>query len=132
MTIGWRQAEQAVSAAVRKAEQIGVGVSIAVTDPRGDLLAFARLDGARFFTVEIACGKARVAAFFGQPSGEMAERIGEPGLQSIIEIYEGRLLFVRGGVPLQVGAEHAGGIGVSGGTADQDEEIAQAGAAGIG
>ena len=68
MSITFAQAEKMAQAARVKAEALGVKVSVAVVDDRGDLVAFSRMDGARHTTVAISQGKALVSALFGQPS----------------------------------------------------------------
>jgi uncharacterized protein GlcG (DUF336 family) len=67
------QAMAALAAAQEAAEAVGVSLSCAVVDSRGDMIAMARMDGARFYTTDVARGKARMSALFGQPSADMAE-----------------------------------------------------------
>ena len=67
------QAMAALAAAQETAEALGVSLSCAVVDSRGDMIALARMDGARFYTTDVARGKARMSAMFGQPSGDMAD-----------------------------------------------------------
>ena len=76
------QAMAALAAAQEAAEQLDVSLSCAVVDSRGDMIAMARMDGARFFTTDVARGKARISAFFGQPSGDMADFGNSPAFQS--------------------------------------------------
>jgi uncharacterized protein GlcG (DUF336 family) len=126
------QAQRAITAGVKAAQGMGVKVSICVVDARGDLLAAARMDGARYFTLDVARGKAMVSATFAQPSANYAERAGSPVMQSLNQLNGGRFFFAQGAVPVAHGGNHDGAIGVSGATAQQDEEIAKAAAAALG
>jgi uncharacterized protein GlcG (DUF336 family) len=65
MTVTLREAEKVLQAAEGKANDLGVRVSVAVLDSRGDIVALARLDGARYFTPDVAIGKALVSAALG-------------------------------------------------------------------
>lgn len=127
MPITLTQAERALQAAKTKAAQLGIRVSIAVVDARGDLLTMARLDGARWYTTDVCRGKAFASATFGQPSGELAARADSPVFRSLVTMQGGRIIPAKGALPIRQGEELVGAIGVSGGTADQDEEVAQAG-----
>jgi uncharacterized protein GlcG (DUF336 family) len=103
-------------------------VSIAVTDPAGDLLGFLKLDGAATGTVQIAQGKARTAARFGRPTKVYADRILNDTLTFLS--VEG-VVQLQGGVPILVNGRVIGAVGVSGVTSAQDEQVAMAGAAAI-
>ena len=130
MSLNAAQAEGIIRKGRAAAEKMGVKVSIAVVDARGDLMAFARMDGARFTTVVISQGKALASAFFGQPSGVLAERAGSPVFQSIIQMNQGRVVFGQGAVPKTEDGQVVGAVGVSGATSQQDEDVAKAGLAG--
>ncbi len=129
MAITLKEAEAAVRAAQGKAEALAIKVSVSVVDDHGDLVAYARMDGARFYTADVSRGKAMVSAWFGQPSGDMAARASNPVFQSISQMNGGRLVFGQGAVPVVRGGQVAGAIGVSGGSSAQDEECAVAGRA---
>jgi len=129
MPVSLTQAEKIIAAGRKSAEAMGVKVSIAVVDERGDLIAFNRMDGARFTTVAISQGKALASAFFGQPSGVLAERAGSPVFQSIIQMNQGRVVFGQGAMPIARDGQNIGAVGVSGATSQQDEDVAKAGIA---
>lgn len=131
MAITLKDAEAAIQAARAKAEALGIKVSISVVDERGDLVAFARMDGGRFLTADVSRGKAMASAWFSRASGEMAAMASSPVFQSINQLNGGRLVFGQGAVPITRGGQTAGAIGVSGGTAAQDEECASAGRAAV-
>ena len=132
MTITLREANKILQAAEASASAAGIKVSMSVVDPRGDLVALARMDGSRYFSADVASGKARVSAIFGQPSGVFEDRASSaPGLQALMQMHQGHLLFVQGAVPIIRGNEIIGAMGVSGGTAQEDEDAAKAGLAAL-
>lgn len=122
------QAERALAAAKAKAVELGLAVSIAVVDARGDLWAFARLDGARHFTPDLAVGKAILSGAIGQPSAALVDSAGSVAFAMINDVHRGRMAFAAGGVPVLVDGAPVGAVGVSGATGEQDQEIATAGA----
>ena len=124
-------AAMAVLAAARqRAEKLGVAMNIAVVDDGGNLVAFARMDGAWLGSIEIAQDKAWTARAFDISTKELAS-MSQPKqpLFGIAETHRGRVIIFGGGIPLKVGGQVAGAVGVSGGTPDQDHEVAEAGAA---
>ena len=131
-TLTYAGARVAVDAAGARAEALGVPVNIAVVDLAGGLLAFARLDGAPLLSGSIAQDKAyTVAAFNGVPTHAWFGLIeAEPALREGI-VHRDRLVIFGGGVPVIVEGTLVGAVGVSGGTAEQDREIAEAGARGV-
>ena len=125
------QAAQAVVDAARaKADEIGVPMNIAVVDAGNNLTAFARMDGAWLGSIDIAQSKAYTARAFDMETRELAP-LAQPGgpLYGIEAGNDGRVIVFAGGIPLTVGRRIVGAIGVSGGTVDQDQEVAEAGVA---
>ena len=124
-------ARAVLEAAHRRAEEIDVPVDIAVVDEGGHLLVFERMDGAKPASITIAMVKAQAAAVRRAITGPVM--IGEQVnlLSSIgVAIADSDLQTpLRGGMPLIVDTQVVGAIGVSAGTADQDLEVARAGAA---
>ena len=119
-------AQKALAATEEAAIEMGVGLSCAVVDSRGALVALARMDSARYFTADVAAGKARASAAFGAPSGGLA-RIGSLGLGRVIE--GGEMLFLQGAVPIMKDGQPVGALGCSGAAAQQDEDAAKVGVA---
>lgn len=117
---------RALEIARTTATKMGVNVSCAVVDSRGDLIALTRMDGARFYTTDIARGKAQVSAMFGQPSGDLAQFGASPFFSNLNSAAQGRLYPVQGAVPIRRGNDLIGGVGCSGATAQQDEDAAEA------
>jgi uncharacterized protein GlcG (DUF336 family) len=125
-------AQRALAAAIEHAEKLAVDVCIAATDSAGHLLAFARMDRAPILCAQIAQDKAySVAAFGGLPTAEWWRLLeSEPALLHGITKTE-RLVVFGGGVPLVSEGRTVGGIGVSGGSSEEDVRIAEAGAAAL-
>ncbi|MDC5699026.1 heme-binding protein [Intrasporangium calvum] len=131
-TMTYAAGRAAVDAALERAAELGVPVNVAVTDPSGALLAFARMDGAPLLSSGIAQDKAwTVSAFNGIATHEFFDLIkDEPALREGI-VHRERLVVFGGGVPVRVDGVLVGAVGVSGGSAEQDREIAEAGAAAV-
>lgn len=124
------RANAVVEAARQKAEQIGVAQNIAVVDEGNRLVAFARMDGAWIGSIDIAQSKAFTARAFDMETKTLgkAAQPGEP-LFGIHASNHGKIIIFAGGIPLKDGDRVVGAIGVSGGTVEQDQECAEAGAA---
>ena len=120
---------KALDAARAAAVKIKVNLSCAVVDSRGDLIALARMDGARFFTTDVARGKAQVSAMFGQPSGNMAQLGQSPVFPNFNTAAQGRLYPIQGALPITKNGQVMGAIGCSGASSQQDEDAAKAGLA---
>jgi uncharacterized protein GlcG (DUF336 family) len=124
-----QRAQKVVEAARQKAEKIGVPMNIAVVDAGNNLTAFARMDGAWLGSIDIAQNKAYTARAFDMPTKELAP-LCQPG-QPLFGIHAsnaGQLIIFPGGIPLKSGDNVVGAIGVSGGSVEQDQEVAEAGA----
>jgi len=123
-------AKEVVEAARAKAEEIGVPMNIAVVDEGNNLTAFARMDGAWLGSIDIAQNKAYTARSFDMSTKDLAP-LCQPD-QPLFGIHasnQGRLIIFAGGIPLQSGDRAVGAIGVSGGSVEQDHEVAEAGVA---
>ena len=129
MSITLEDANRMIQAALAKASEIGVKVSIAVCDGGGNLIAFGRMDGASSISAVVAQGKAAASAGFGRPSGTL--QADSPVIQAVIAAMGGRMLPAQGAVPVVTDGSLAGAIGGSGATAEQDEECARAGLAAL-
>lgn len=127
MSLTISQTEPMIQAAKAKALELGANVSIAVVDGRGDLLAMLRLDSARWYTADVCRGKAFASATWGRPSEDLQERADHPVFRSVSMMQGGRIIPAKGALPISQDNQVVGAIGVSGGTPDQDVEIAQAG-----
>ena len=131
--VDWGAASAAVAAAARWADQAGVRVNIAVVDAGGNLAAFLRMPGAFLHSIDIAIDKAYTAAGFGLPTGAWTEVLAthSRAVQAGIPMRP-RMVCFGGGLPLKFGGRVIGGIGVSGGSEQEDEACARAGLEAIG
>lgn len=132
-TIDWHAAYQAVGAAVQASEALGVRINVAVVDASGVLAAFLRMPGAPLHSVEIAIDKAYTAASFGLATSQWQAAL----QQHSAAVRDGLVLRPRfvafgGGLPVLENGQRIGGIGVSGGSEQEDETCARAGLAAIG
>jgi len=125
-SIAHETAQQMIAAAVAKAQELGVPQVVAVLDESGLLKAFCRMDGAALVSIEVAQNKA-YTALFGMPSQDFYNFIkDDPALLAGVP-HIPRIALFGGGLPIRVGDKVVGGIGVSGGTVEQDVACAQAG-----
>jgi glc operon protein GlcG len=123
------RAEAAIAAAVAEAKKRDWKMNIAVVDSGGNLVAFARMDGAQLASVQISEHKAKAAATFRRETKAF-----ENGVQQNNLLYQLTLdgvIASRGGIPLIEGGKVVGAIGCSGGAGSQDEVTCKAGAATI-
>ncbi|MFZ2501062.1 MAG: heme-binding protein [Nocardioides sp.] len=130
--IRYAAAQRIVAAAVAHAGEIGVPVNIAVCEPGGHLVAFAATDGAPFLAATIAQDKAwSVVSFHGIPTEQWHGLLPEGSALREGIRQRDRFVIFGGGLPIIVEGHLAGAIGVSGGTEEQDIEIATAGLAAL-
>jgi uncharacterized protein GlcG (DUF336 family) len=114
--------------AVSECEKAGNNVSVAVVDRAGRLRLFLQGDKAAPHNIELAQRKAYTARTFGRPSAEWAERTGA-GSELAGQRQLEHVIALRGGLPIKVGDDTIGGVGVSGSTSAGDEGCAMAGLA---
>lgn len=130
MNITLEQAETVSTAAKQKAKEIGVPMNIAIVDAGANLKAFHRMDNAWLGSVDIAIKKAKTARFFDMPTGDLGKASQPGGSLYNIEVSNGGLITFPGGIPIKnTDGEIVGAIGVSGGSVEQDHEVAEAGVA---
>jgi uncharacterized protein GlcG (DUF336 family) len=124
------EARTIIAAAEKKAAEIGQPMNIAVADSGGNLVAHVRMDGAWLGSVDISINKAFTARAFDISTKELAVHA-QPGKQfyGIHASNDGRIMIFAGGIPLKRDGKVVGAIGVSGGSGDQDQAVAEAGAA---
>jgi uncharacterized protein GlcG (DUF336 family) len=120
------RAQSVVAAAVAEAAKHNWKMNVAVTDSGGNLVVFARMDGAQLASVAIAEHKARTAVMFRRDT-----KLFENGIQGGLtyQLTLDGVIGSRGGIPLVEGGKMIGAIGVSGGAGSQDEVSSKAGAA---
>ena len=132
MSITLAEANRVIEGAVRKATELEIKLSVAVVDAGGRLVAFSRMDGAIWGSVYGAQGKAITSAAFGRPSGAFMDMADRPIFRGIHAAEGGHMIFSQGAVPIMRDGAVIGAVGTGGGTGEQDEECAAAGAATLG
>jgi uncharacterized protein GlcG (DUF336 family) len=132
-SIGWEAAAAAVAAAVSCAERAGIRINVAVVDAGGNLAAFLRMPGAFLHSIDIAIDKAYTAAGFGLPTSAWTQVLSghSEAVRDGIPMRP-RMVCFGGGLPLRHEGQLIGGIGVSGGSEQEDEDCARAALAAIG
>jgi uncharacterized protein GlcG (DUF336 family) len=126
-------ATRVINAARKKAVDIGQPMNVAVADSGGHLVAHVRMDGAWLGSIDISINKAFTARAFDISTKDLATQ-SQPGGQfyGIHVSNGGRVMIFAGGIPLKRAGKVVGAIGVSGGSGEQDQAVAEAGAAAFG
>lgn len=128
------EAKRMAEKAMQKASEIGIKISVAVYDAYGHLVLLERMDGAAWITPDLAMGKGFTAVAFRllgekhSDSGAVGRNFSEAQslLFSLSMKYDGNVIGRQGGLPIIRNGAVIGGIGVSGGSPDQDEACARA------
>ncbi|NPV43641.1 MAG: cob(I)yrinic acid a,c-diamide adenosyltransferase [Firmicutes bacterium] len=128
LKLGLSEAKRILQAAENKAKAIGVSMVISVVDKGGNLIALHRMDGSLLASIDISINKAFTAVSLKMPTHVLAKHA-QPGesLYGIDSTNNGRIVVFGGGIPLEVKGDVVGGIGVSGGSVEQDIAVAEAG-----
>jgi uncharacterized protein GlcG (DUF336 family) len=126
-------ARRAIGAVEREAAAMQVAMSVAVVDAGDQLVAFARMDGADLVGVRLAQDKAYTALVNRMPTRDLAPIV-QPGTEfyGYDSLSGGRMIVFAGGLPLERDGVLVGAIGVSGGSAEQDQRAAEAAAEAFG
>jgi len=116
-----------VEAAIEKAKQIGQPMNIAIVDAGANLVAFTRMDGGWLGSIDIAINKAFTAKAFDISTLELS-RNSQPGDQffGIHVSNHTRVMIFAGGIPIKMNGQVVGAVGVSGGSGEQDQAVAEA------
>ncbi len=131
-TVSLEDARRIVAAGEAKARELGSPSNIAVSDAGGNLVAFARMDGPWLGSNASAIDKAFPARAFDIATKDLAENAQPGGPFYGIQVSNGgRVMVFAGGTPLRLGTEIVGAVGVSGGTGEQDQAVAEAAAAAL-
>jgi uncharacterized protein GlcG (DUF336 family) len=121
-------AQKVLEAGLKKADEIGQPMNVAVVDGGGHLLAFGRQDGAIRASIDISQRKALTAILMNRPTDELGPLV-QPGAELYgLEQTAGGMVTFGGGIPLYRGGELVGAVGVSAGTVDEDVTVASAAA----
>lgn len=124
--VSLEDAQRVIGAGIEKSQEIGQPVNIAVVDAGGNLVAHARMDGAWIGSVDIAINKAFTSRAFDLSTKDLGANA-QPGEQffGIQMSNHGRVMTFAGGVPLQSEDRVVCAVGVSGGSGDQDQSVAE-------
>jgi len=128
MALTLEDANRIAQGAIAKAKSLNIKVSVAVCDAGGRLLAFQRMDNATWASGYGSQGKAIASAAFGRPSGDLSDRANQPTPAGIRAAEGGHMIMGQGAVPIFRNGVLEGACGVGGGTAQEDEDCAAAGA----
>jgi glc operon protein GlcG len=127
--IDYAEARKVIDSIVEKVHEMGLAAVIAVADPHGELIAFARMDGAPISSIQIAKNKAWTAARERKPTKEIGEKARHPEKGFDIAYFgDPRFIGWPGGVPVWRDGQVAGSIAVSGLPSAEDVKLAEFGA----
>ncbi|NRF91946.1 heme-binding protein [Paenibacillus frigoriresistens] len=111
---------------VKKADEFNIFVNISVMDDGGNLKGFLRMDQAALMNGQISRNKAYTAVGLGIPTADWYPKIKDmPELLHGL-VHTDNMVVFGGGLPIYIDSQLVGGIGVSGGTCEQDDICAQA------
>ena len=128
-SLGLSEARIAIDAVLQAASGGPGAIAVVVVDPDGDTIAYARMDGSTLLSRAMAVRKAYTSARMGADSGALGERMRAAGivLSELDPQYTGH----AGAVSVRAGDNVVGAVGVSGRSAEMDEELARIGAAAL-
>jgi uncharacterized protein GlcG (DUF336 family) len=123
------EARAIIAAAEKHSEKIGAPMNIAVVDTGGNLVSHARMDGAWIGGIDISINKAFTSRAFDIQTKDLGDN-SEPGDQfyGIHASNHGKIVIFAGGIPLTRDGKVIGAVGVSGGSGEQDQTVAEAAA----
>lgn len=126
-SISLDEARTVIAAGEEKAQRNGQPSNIAVVDAGGNLVAHIRMDGAWIGSIDVSINKAFTARAFDTSTADLGANA-QPGAQfyGIQASNSGRVRIFAGGIPLRHNGQIVGAVGVSGGTGEQDQSVAEA------
>ena len=123
--ISYDVAESLIKPAIAHAKELNIAIAVAVVDPTGHLVAFAKMDETCLIAIGVAQGKAYTAARSGLNTRDFTNYLKENDVDPATLQAE-NLVLIPGGLPIMYQGKLIGGIGIGGGTGVQDEECAAA------
>lgn len=120
-------ANRICDAALAKAAEMGVKVSVSVVDSGTNLVALKRMDDAIMLSIEGSRGKAVASVLFGKPSSELEELADRAVFRALMTQMGGRLIMAIGAVPIISDGDVIGACGVGGASGEEDVECAKSG-----
>lgn len=126
-SVSLEDAQRVIADGQGKAGKIGSPSNVAVVDAGGNLVSHIRMDNAWVGSVDISINKAFTARAFDIATKDLAENA-QPGEQfyGIQGSNQGRVMIFAGGIPLRRDGQVVGAVGVSGGSGEQDQTVAEA------
>jgi len=123
------EARKVIAAAEQKAAEIKQPMNIAVVDEGGNLVSHVRMDGAWIGSIDVSINKAFTSRAFDISTKDLAQYSQSGGQFFGIHVSNhGRVMIFAGGIPLKRAGKVVGAVGVSGGSGEQDQAVAEAGA----
>jgi uncharacterized protein GlcG (DUF336 family) len=132
-SLGLEDARRLIAAGERKAAELKIPYNLAVVDAGGALIAHARMDNAWMGSIDIAINKAWTARAFDLPTDQLAKwsQSGQPGF-GLNTTNQSKVVIFGGGIPVKMDGSVIGAFGASGGSVDEDLEVARAAVASFG
>lgn len=127
--VNLEQAKKILVAAEANARSSNLPMAIAIVDTAGMLVAFTKMDGTQYGSIDVSQFKASTAAKFRRPTKAFQDGVAAGGAG--LRLLTLGVSAVEGGVPIMDGGKIIGAVGVSGGTSEQDGAVAAAGLAGM-
>jgi uncharacterized protein GlcG (DUF336 family) len=125
--INLQLAKKLIESAEKKAKAIEVPMVISIVDRGGNFIACHRMDDALLVSVDIAQNKAWTSVAMKMPTSDLAQAAGMgKELYGINTTNNGRVVVFGGGIPLCKNGQIIGAVGVSGGSVEEDIQVAQA------
>ncbi|MFZ0319136.1 MAG: heme-binding protein [Candidatus Sulfotelmatobacter sp.] len=125
LSIDYSEAKRIIDLIVKKASQMKKTASVAVADSHGDVICFARMDGAPVSSIKIAMNKAWTAARERKPTKEIGEKVRHPEKGHDITYYgDPKYVGWGGGIPIWKDGSVIGAVAVSGLSSAEDIELA--------
>lgn len=122
--ISYYLAQTIVSAALNHAKSLDIQICVAITDPLGNLIAFAKMDDCSIIGIGSSQGKAYTAARSGLNTRVFFDFLNTNQVP-LDSLQQEKLVLIAGGLPIIYQEKVIGGIGIGGATAAQDEECAK-------
>ena len=124
LNINLATAKKIAWAAAKEANRIKINAIIAIVDAGGHLIYLERFDKAQFGSIDVAVHKARCSVAYKRPTKAFEEAVNS-GKISLLTLDD--ICIVEGGLPIIQSGKIVGAIGVSGGTSQEDGQIATSG-----
>lgn len=127
LSVSTESGKHAAAASIAEAQKNNWKMAIAIVDTGGYLVYFEKMQDTQTGSVELAIEKARTAALFRRPTKVFQDGVAQGGEGLRLLRLTGAIP-IDGGVPIIVDGKVVGAVGVSGGSGEQDGQVAKAGA----